>query len=284
MRSSEGEVAMAEREAPEPAGEAVVMYSGGTDSTCAAALMAERFQKLHLLTFHRYGFHHIERSGARVAALAERFPGTEFRHRILRIDKVFAQLAFRDYLSRLKRFGFRMLQQCTFCALANHFAALAYCRQHGIRHVADGVTRELQLLPSHMERPIERMRELYRSYGVEYHTPVYDFDIPKEMSFFDKVLQSEDGRTGVPVEPGARTTGRHLHELGLMPTENIKGSALDRRLQFRCFQYVLHNTVAFYAMPGASDHEAYQDQILEIYEDVLGRFEPDAALLEEGPT
>lgn len=260
--------------------EGVVLYSGGSDSTCVAALMAERFGRLHLLTFDRYGFHHIERSRETVGALEERFPQVEFVHRILRIEKLFAHLAFRDYLARLRRFGFRMLQNCTFCALANHLRALAYCQEHGIVHVADGVTRELPLLPSHMEEPIQRLREMYASYGIEYHTPVYDFDVPPEIGFFDKLFLPEDGASGVTVDPALRTTGRHLHELGLMPTENIKGSALDRRRQYRCFQYILHNMVALYAMPGGRDPEAYERQVMEIYEDVLQAYRPDPSLFE----
>ena len=32
-----------------------VLFSGGTDSTCAAALCAERFGEVHLLTFNELG-------------------------------------------------------------------------------------------------------------------------------------------------------------------------------------------------------------------------------------
>lgn len=259
--------------------EAVVLYSGGTDSTCAAAIMAERFQRLHLLTFDRYGFHHVERSRDTVEALARRFPDTEFVHRIVRVEKLFAHLAYRDYLSRLRRFGFRMLQNCTFCALAHHLRALAWCQEHGIRHVADGVTRELQYLPSHMEKPLGRLREYYASFGIEYHTPVYDFDVPPEIGFFDKVFLPEDGDRGVAVDPGLRTPGRYLHELGLLPQDNIKGSALDRRRQYRCFQYVINNLVAFHTSP-TRDYGVYEQEILAVYEDSLQNYRPDPSLLE----
>ncbi len=251
-----------------------ILYSGGTDSTCVAALMAESYRRIHLLTFDRSGFHQIQNTRLGAQRLIERFPEVHFEHRILKIDRIFNRLAFKAYLPRLRRFGLRMLQNCTFCALANHFRTLHYCLEHGIRVVADGATRELRFLPSHMVQPIERMRSLYAEYGIEYLTPVYDFDIPREIDFFDKLRMEKDGQEGVEVEPQQNTTGRHLHELGLLPSENIKGSALDRRLQYRCFQYVLHNMVAHVVMRGPEDYPRYEREILEVYEDTIERFKP----------
>jgi len=239
-------------------------------------MMAERFGRLHLLTFRRFGFHQVENSRKAAEALREKFAGTELVHRIIDIDRLFCHLAYDDYLSRIRRFGFFMLQNCTFCALANHLRTLAYCLRNGITHVADGVTRELAYLPSHMEKPIDRLKIFYEKYGITYHTPVYDFDIPREMNFFDRLALRDEATSGVVVEPGKRTTGRYLHERGLMPAENIKGSGLDRKLQYRCFQYVLHNMVAFWAyLPGKGrDYSSYEREILRLYDDRLAFFAP----------
>ena len=251
-----------------------LLFSGGTDSLCAAALMARRYREIHLLTFDRYGFHEIERSSLGAQRLRDRFPEVHFEHRIIKIDRLFTHLAFKNYLERLRKFGLMMLQNCTFCALANNFRALSYCLEKGNKVVADGATRELQFLPSHMEKPIQRMRELYAEYGIEYLTPVYDFDIPREIDFFDKLKMEKDGDKGVEVDPQGDTTGRYLFEQGLLPSENIKGSALDRQMQYRCFQYVLHNMVALIALPGTTDYPRYERDILALYEDAIGRFKP----------
>jgi len=251
-----------------------ILFSGGTDSTCVAALMAERSRRIHLLTFDRAGFHNIQNTTEGAKRLVERFPEVKFEHKILKIDRVFNRLAFQDYLPRLRKFGLRMLQNCTLCALANHFRALHYCLEHGIQTVADGATRELRFLPSHMEKPIERVRALYAEYGIEYLTPVYDFDIPREIDFFDKLRMEKDGEKGVEIEPQRRTTGRRLHELGLLPSENIKGSALDRRLQYRCFQYILHNLVAHIVLQAPQDYPRYERGILDFYDDTIDRFKP----------
>ncbi len=251
-----------------------ILFSGGTDSMCVAALMAEQYGNIHLLTFTRYGFHQIEKSGVAVQRLVEKFPEVRFEHRIINIDRLFSHLAFKNYLQRIRKFGLMMLQNCTFCALAHHFRALGHCLEHGIKVVADGATRELQLLPSHMEKPIQRMRALYAEYGIDYLTPVYDFDIPREIDFFDKLKMEKDGDSGVAVDPQERTTGRYLHGLGLLPSENIKGSALDRNMQYRCFQYILHNMVAQIALPGTQDYPRYERDILALYEDAIERFKP----------
>jgi len=251
-----------------------ILFSGGTDSTCVAALMAERSRDLHLLTFTRHGFHEIEKSATAVRRLVEKFPDVQFQHKIIDVDRLFSHLAFKNSVQRVRRFGLRMVQNCTFCALAHHFRALGYCLEHGIRTVADGATRELRFLPSHMEKPIEKLRALYAEYGIEYLTPVYDFDIPREIDFFDKLKMEKDGQTGVEIDPDGRTTGRYLHELGLLPSENIKGSALDRRLQYRCFQYILHNMVAHIVLRAPQDYPRYEQDILEMYADVIERFKP----------
>lgn len=251
-----------------------ILFSGGTDSTCVAALMAERSRDLHLLTFTRHGFHEIEKSATAVQRLVEKFPDVQFQHKIIDVDRLFSHLAFKDYLQRVRRFGLRMVQNCTFCALAHHFRALGYCLEHGIRVVADGATRELPLLPSHMEKPIARMRALYAEYGIDYLTPVYDYDIPREIDFFDKLRMEKDGDTGVAVDPKDNTTGQYLFRLGLLPSQNIKGSALDRSMQYRCFQYVLHNMVAQFALAGLEDYPGYERGMVEFYEDAIERFKP----------
>jgi hypothetical protein len=104
---------------------------------------------------------------------------------------------------------------------------------------------------------------------------VYDFDIPREMNFFDKIFLKGDDR-GVELDPGRKTTGTYLHDLGIMPSENIKGSSIDRKFQYRCFQYILHNLVAFcvYLPAKGRDYTSYEHEILRVYEDGIRLLEP----------
>ena len=63
-----------------------ILYSGGTDSTCAASILTEKFREIHLITFKRLGFSCLENSNYNVNNLKEKFPNTIFIHRIISID------------------------------------------------------------------------------------------------------------------------------------------------------------------------------------------------------
>ena len=56
------------------------MYSGGADSTLAAALAAHRTSKVLLLTLGRYGLFQPRRASHNAAYLRHRFPEVAFDH------------------------------------------------------------------------------------------------------------------------------------------------------------------------------------------------------------
>jgi asparagine synthetase B (glutamine-hydrolysing) len=51
-----------------------VLYSGGTDSTLAAALTCREYDHIHLVTYHRFGFFSSENPGVNALKLIEKYP------------------------------------------------------------------------------------------------------------------------------------------------------------------------------------------------------------------
>lgn len=61
--------------------ELALLFSGGTDSTYTAALMGQRYERVHLITYDRLGFLNTKNSQKNALLLKNRFGQGEFIHR-----------------------------------------------------------------------------------------------------------------------------------------------------------------------------------------------------------
>ncbi|MEQ1917977.1 MAG: hypothetical protein ABL955_02170 [Elusimicrobiota bacterium] len=235
-------------------------FSGGTDSTCAAALLAERFAHVHLLTFRELGTGGAPVPTGNVEKLRVKFPNTEFIHRVIPVDRLVEKIGYDRYPSCVARHGLFMLSTCGFSSLSWHARMIVYCLDNGLAHAADGLTRELMHFPGHMDGFVEGLRGLYGAFGVVYENPVRDWEVPPDQRFLDRLIVDPHGFPLIPGGPErpVKTTGRHLFDIGLMPSPNVKGSELDRSMQHDCYPFMLFHLFAFwYALPlyGAAGYE-----------------------------
>ena len=226
----------------EKAKEIAILYSGGTDSTCSASIMAKEYKILHLLTFKRLGFYSAENSQRNVDLLKEKFPSNTFIHKIIDIEHLARHVSSHNYLRNIFKYGFYALSNCLLCALVNHFRALAYCIDNQIYSVADGITKEWPLLPSHMEKSIREFRNMYEHFNINYLTPVYEFELEPSQKFADRLKfvnnQGQDNIGDKIYEK--KSTGNYMFKLGFFSSQNVKGSSLDHKIQPQCFQFILH--------------------------------------------
>ena len=72
--------------------EVALLYSGGTDSTYTATLMTKIYDRIHLLSYDRFGFSNAEYSRVNIHKLKEKFGEERFVHNIINIDKEFTIL------------------------------------------------------------------------------------------------------------------------------------------------------------------------------------------------
>jgi len=199
--------------------EATVLFSGGSDSTLAAAnlLKEERFDKLHLLTYHHSAMKYMEKSIVNVRRLERKFGKEKVTYRLIDIEETFRKLYYGDYIRDLKRYGVYMAAAtCNVCQLAMHVHTIIYNLKNGISHAYDGYKEEKEHVYVIMSREgREIMKRFYGEYGITYGSPILN------------ILR----------------TDWELYELGVTPRKNVKFpyEHLDYEAQHSCYQGLLTN-------------------------------------------
>jgi hypothetical protein len=252
----------------------VVLFSGGTDSMLTAALAAERFDEVFLVTYHRLGLSGTENSARGAEALANKYGAHRIHHEIIDISKLFKHVSYERYLHNLRKHKLFLLSTCGLCKLSMHIRTLIYCEDHGIEHVCDGANKGMNLFPAQMVGVLELMKELYADFGISYTNPVYDYEPPADKSLVDRegmgVLKTSLAPAPEPAaESRSKTTGFALMEKGLAPNENVKGSKYDRERQPRCFQFTLFNIFAVKHYLGTDSEEGYREKTAEFMGDKI---------------
>jgi hypothetical protein len=250
----------------------LILYSGGTDSTAAAALVAERHDNITLVTYRHAGISNVGNSRRNIVKLRETFPLALFSHELIDFDPLFRLVTYHDYLGSLRRHGFFTLTTCGLCKLSMHLRTVIYCREHGIEEVADGANKNMPHFPDQMRETISCFKRLYLHFGITYSNPVFDYAFPADIDWIHKLGVAS--LYGAPSGPGpdVMTTGRFLHRKGILPAENVKGTALDRTMQARCFQLTLLNAFALgYYIP-THGMNRYREGIERFYNERADHF------------
>lgn len=157
----------------EPRHDVAMMFSGGLDTTLAAARMLEEDPqlRLHLLTFCNGICVRVGNSRVHVAELQARYGPERVLHRIEYVTELFAEL--RRPLPELVRRAGSTLVFDLCCRLSFESAAIIYCRVHGIQRLADGTNLDQGRLFLETPAYLEVTRAFFAEHGVEYVNPVY---------------------------------------------------------------------------------------------------------------
>jgi len=267
-------------------GQVAVLFSGGTDSTLTSALVQERFETVHLVTYNRMGFHSTENTGVNAQMLKDRYGDERFVHEIIRVEKLFKWISYERYLQNIYRHGLYMLSTCGLCKLAMHMRTVKYCVDHGIHHVADGANQAMSMFPAQMKPVIEKMQEMYEHFGVTYGNPVFELEGHDEQGYVDDAnsqflgmglgrVQDTTTPTWEPpprtLQPARNTAGERLFQIGLAPMPDVKGSKYDQKRQPRCFQFILFNMFAIKYFTAEKSYEEYRDGTVQFFEDKIDR-------------
>ena len=273
--------------AVKPEGQVAVLFSGGTDSTLTSALVQERFERVHLVTYNRMGFHSTENTGVNAEMLKDRYGHERFHHEIIRVEKLFKWISYERYIRNTMRHGLYMLSTCGLCKLAMHMRTVKYCVDNGIEHVADGANQAMSMFPAQMAPVIERMQEMYSHFGLTYGNPVFELEGHDEKGYIDdansQFLGMGLGRNPadgtLPAwepppttrEPTRNTAGERLFQIGLAPMPDVKGSKYDQKRQPRCFQFILFNMFAIKYFTAEKSYEEYRDGTVRFFDDKIQR-------------
>ena len=153
-----------------------VLFSGGTDSTLAAYLLARRVEEVSLLTFNPGFVFFIENSRRHVDRLARSVPDTHIKHVILDIAPLTREVLVGDLSHDLPKYGFNLTSLCCLgCRMSMHAAGLIHCLENEIPVIVDGSIRKQSTIPEQLESFIRRNRHaLWGRYGVHHYSPIYE--------------------------------------------------------------------------------------------------------------
>jgi predicted subunit of tRNA(5-methylaminomethyl-2-thiouridylate) methyltransferase len=157
--------------------EIALMFSGGVDSTIAAAMLAEKYDKVHLLTYNNgYGHMFMESTKKRVDELNKRFPD-KFAFNLSSTKELFEKITVNNVVNEYKehKSGFVW---CMGCKLGMHTKSIIYCLENGIPNMADGSSKDTESMVEQKPFSIALIRSIYERFNINFYTPVYN--IPRK--------------------------------------------------------------------------------------------------------
>ncbi len=248
------------------ASDCVVLYSGGTDSTCVAALCAEEFKQVHLLTFYEEATKNSPLPKGNADRLRDKFGPNKFIHKAISTDRLVQKISYENFLKNLLKHGLFMLCSPGFSSLSWHLRAIIYCQKHDIRFVYDGMTQELLHFPGHMKKVRDIFKALYAEHGIHFDSKVIDWPVPPDQRFMDRLIVDRHGFATHPDLIKTRTTGDWLYENKIFPHPNIKGSLFDQRSQHDCYPFVVYNMFVFWIALLFYSWEAFEARVAILFE------------------
>jgi predicted subunit of tRNA(5-methylaminomethyl-2-thiouridylate) methyltransferase len=150
----------------------LVMFTGGRDSTLAAATLLLRGIPVHLFTANSGCSLHRDILDYRVNELRARFGDLIVTHVKRDISGAFRSIAIESIESDILRFQKNLVLLGE--KIAIHAHVIDYCARSGITIINDGVTRYQQEFPEQRSIAREYFRVFIAEYGIEYRSPIYE--------------------------------------------------------------------------------------------------------------
>lgn len=153
--------------------EVVIQFTGGKDSTLLAALMAQQFQRVHLLTFGHSLIFDLDKVSVNIHKLRSLYGRDKYKHVVINIEQLFRKIYVGDYLRDLVKYRtYAANDACGPCRLSMITHVIVYCLQNGIRFVRDGSNRTgFDLCQQEWALPV--IKGFYREYGIDWDYPLY---------------------------------------------------------------------------------------------------------------
>lgn len=195
---------------------AVVLFSGGIDSTFLVAKEIGKYEKMILITYKVPGMINLENSAKSAEKLRKIF-GDKIEHKIIDISQRIKKTrggAAKCIKDNIKyRMGYAW---CLGCKINMHLQTIEYCRENGIGFVLDGSNKfDLHALEQYRDFK-EYIKEKYRQNKIEFLSPHYEYGGEGKGSSRNKIID-HIGLTKSPTQSKIKylegigfSTGTHI--------------------------------------------------------------------------
>jgi hypothetical protein len=162
--------------------EVAVMFSGGIDSLLAAVLLAQEYDKVHLVTFDKgYLEFGVKNNQPNVELLKEKIGADRITHQVVDIKDLHKAISVRFFFKERKKYNSE-IRWCVGCRLSMGIAAMIFSLENSLVGYADGSNREQIPSDTNLTGTAENYPSIVnagktfaQSYGVHFLTPTYDF-------------------------------------------------------------------------------------------------------------
>jgi len=170
---------------------AVVLFTGGADSSLAAVLALEKNRHIVLLTFKNGYELFIKRSCLMAERLQERYGFESVIHKIINNSYIF-NLIFRNnftFKKYLKDLGLVCLAE----RAAMYIQTVIFCLENQIKYIYDGNNFcQGKIAFPQMPESLIITKEFFQNYGLFYDSPIYGYAHLSENLLFKKGLIKKD--------------------------------------------------------------------------------------------
>jgi predicted subunit of tRNA(5-methylaminomethyl-2-thiouridylate) methyltransferase len=166
--------------------EIALMFSGGVDSTATAIMLAEKYDKVHLITYRNgYGHYYHHRTKKRVDELNKAL-GDPFVFTLVSTKDYFDEIVVNSVLKDFKKYksGFIWFMGCK---MAMHMRSAIYCMENGLRFMSDGSNEDTNEMVEQMLVSLTLIRFFYDHYGIQFGTPVYEISRDESRNLIKKL-------------------------------------------------------------------------------------------------
>lgn len=151
----------------------LVMFTGGRDSTLAAAMLMLRDIPVHLFSGNSGCSLHRDILSTRVAELRARFGDLVVTHVVCDTSGAFRSIAIENLEQDILRHRKNLVLLGE--KIAIHAHVIDYCRRNGIAIINDGIAHYQREFPEQRAVAKEYFVDFMASYSIDYHSPIYEF-------------------------------------------------------------------------------------------------------------
>ena len=163
--------------------EIVVQFSGGIDSLYVAHLLAEKYDRVHLLTFNKGYLHFFLKANKKNVELLRKIHGKDkFVYKILDIKNIFKEMAVKSFRETSKKYG-NENAWCIPCRASMSIMSVIYALENDIKEFTDGANWEqapdgekLLVTADNYPEFLDTIKSFAKDFYVKYFPVVYDLN------------------------------------------------------------------------------------------------------------